>query len=126
MTENTSHRVTLGIGSNMADGRRRVAEALDFLGSMLEDLECSTIYTTAAASGHGADYTNAVARGVSQLGYDELNLRLKRYETETGRTDEARRRGEVAVDIDIVMMDDEIVRPRDTAQDYFKIGFSQL
>ena len=67
-----------------------------------------------------------MARGVTKLGYDELNLRLKRYETEAGRTDEARRRGEVAVDIDIVMMDDAIVRPRDAAQDYFKIGFSQL
>lgn len=120
------HTAVLGIGSNMADGHRRVAEALEFLSSVLEEMEASSVYTTAAASGHGADYTNAVARGVTSFDYDELNRILKQYELEAGRTDEARRRGEVAVDVDIVMMDGDTVRPKDASQDYFRIGFSEL
>lgn len=126
MTAKVIHTAVLGIGSNMADGHRRVAEALDFLGSVLVEMKTSPIYTTAAVSGHGHDYANAVARGVTSLEYDELNRLLKQYEMAAGRTDEARRRGEVAVDVDIVMMDGDTVRPKDASQDYFRIGFSQL
>ena len=47
-------------------------------------------------------------------------------EYDFGRDSEARERGDVPLDVDIVLFDAEIVRPRDFSQSFFRIGYESL
>lgn len=69
---------------------------------------------------------NAVLSGYSDIPFEKLNKDLKAYELKHGRDSEARRKGEVPIDLDIVKWDGEILRPRDYAADYFRKGLTEI
>jgi len=118
------HTFTLSLGTNMADGTLRLTECTRFLENILTDLRRSEIYSTPDVSHpESAPYTNMVVRGDSALDADRLNALLKDYEKQCGRRHDSR---EVAIDLDIVMCDDTVLRPRDFAQTYFSIGYNQV
>lgn len=119
-------KVVLSIGSNYSDREKNVAEALAWLGSILEGMKRSSIYETPDVAGHSANYFNAVAMGETSLSIEALDLSLKDYELRQGRDAEARRKGHVPVDIDIVIWNGEIKRPRDFRHDFFRIGFREI
>ena len=54
---------------------------------------------------------------------EELGALMKRWEREAGRIAHSK---SVPLDIDIVVFDGQVVRPRDFAQEYFKIGYRAL
>lgn len=117
-------RVVLSIGSNCR--YEEVGIAMLWLDSILSDCEMSHEYLTPALQGYGPQYTNAVVSGCTSMTYDELDRLLKQYEREHGRDEAARERGDVPVDIDIVVWDGEVVRPRDFRHDFFQIGWRTL
>lgn len=130
--------VVLGIGSNFGDRRKNVGRAVEWLLDLLEDVEVSSIYETPpmpSSSGKGmpvpvsgvtSDYMNCVVAGSYCGSIDELNRKLKEYETANGRDIYCRSHGLVPVDIDIVVASGEILRPRDYSASFFRIGYSQL
>lgn len=118
--------VFIGVGSNTDDKDRQVAEALTFLSTVLQNMESSSVYDTEALNGRDASYSNAVAVGLTRLPADELKVLLKLYERSRGRTAECKRQGLVPIDLDIVVFDNEILRPDDMARDYFLRGYSEL
>ncbi|MCH5224494.1 MAG: 2-amino-4-hydroxy-6-hydroxymethyldihydropteridine diphosphokinase [Muribaculaceae bacterium] len=118
--------VVISIGSNCGDRYKNVETALEWLKSILIEVQCSEIYETPCALKSGSPYVNAVLKGVYQgLGYD-LEERLKEKEHQMGRNVECRKRGEVPVDIDIVVMDGEVVKEWDFRQKFFQIGYIQI
>lgn len=118
------HTYILSLGTNMADGTLRLTECTRFLETILTDLSRSEIYSTPDISHpESAPYTNMVVRGNCTLESDSLNALLKDYEKQCGRRHNSR---EVTIDIDLVMCDDTIIRPRDFAQTYFSIGYNQI
>lgn len=116
-------RVVIGVGSNSPDKNRRIEDAMNFLASLLVGFEGSSVYSTPALNGLEDDYLNAVVSGDTELLLDELARRLKEFERECGR------RGDdeyVAVDLDIVIADGTVLRPRDMAREYFQRGYREL
>lgn len=97
-----------------------------WIGSLLDDMQSSDVYETPEVHGYGASYFNAVASGKTGLELEEFNRRLKVYERDCGRTDEARIRKEVPIDIDIVIWDGEIIRPVDFSREFFRIGYEDI
>lgn len=119
-----SVQVVLSVGSNCRYSE--VGKAMEWLGNILDSCRHSHEYLTPALQGYGDPYTNAVVAGVTSADYSEFETMLKRYERERGRDECARERGDVPIDIDIVIWDGEVVRPRDFRQDFFQTGYRAL
>jgi len=67
-----------------------------------------------------------VVEAETSLTLHDLGIKLKETEIEAGRDDECRELGLVPLDMDIVVFDSKILRPRDFAQSFFRIGLKQL
>lgn len=120
------NEVVLSIGSNVTPRYERVVDALSKLKGILEDCMASDIYETPEIHGIGRPYMNAVMTGTTNMSLDDLHQRTKQLELQAGRDAEARMRGEVYVDIDIVIWNREVIRPNDFRQTFFKIGAESL
>ena len=120
------NRVVLCIGSNLEPRHARVSESIKKISFLLDAMRYSALYETPEIHGIGRPYVNVVVAGNCPLDLDNLNAQCKRLEEEAGRTPEARSRGDVPVDIDIVIWNGEVVRPNDARQHFFRIGAAQL
>ena len=119
-------KVVIGVGSNCGDRRKSVSEAINWLKTLLIQVKVSDIYETPCARKTGKPYMNAVLSGVYQgIGYDLEDI-LKEKEIKMGRTSECRDKGDVPVDLDIVIMDNDIIRQWDFRQKFFQIGYTQI
>lgn len=98
-----------------------MTQAIEWLRGILEGLEASEVYFTEALDGHSPDYANAVAGGYTELCAEELTQMCKEYETHSGRIP-----GKIIIDIDVVMYDEDVLRPKDFAQSYFVKGFREI
>lgn len=117
---------TIGLGSNTPDKEERINAALKFLKELLDDPSISDIYDSQAFNGKDAPYLNAVVHGHSRLNYDKTLACLKEYEANHGRNREEKKEGEVAIDLDLVIWDFQIIRPKDFERHYFNRGYAQL
>ncbi len=118
--------VVIGVGSNCGDRDAAMADAIRELLGLLSGGRASSVYETPAAGGGTRPYLNAVVAGVTTLPDAELNRRLKRYEVLHGRDLASRLRGDVPIDLDLVLSGGEVVRPRDFSQRFFRIGYEEL
>lgn len=114
-------QAVISIGSNVEPKAQHVADAIAWLAETLTDVESSESYTTPPLRGVGEDYCNAVAIGFCTLPLEELNAKLKEYEAASGRLP-----GKIVIDLDIVMKDNEVLRPRDFQAEYFCHGYNEL
>lgn len=119
-------RAVIGIGSNTPDRTERVAAAIGWLGSVFSEGFHSSAYMTRALNGHDPDYLNAVMSVECDRTMDEVNAMLKDYEQTSGRTAVSKLHGEVPIDLDIVVWDGRIVRPKDFGYRYFLQGYDEL
>lgn len=120
----TTVDIVLSVGSNRSS--EDVVKAIDWIRTVLSRCEVSSIYQTPPIQGYGKPYKNAVVKGASNLEEDTLNTIIKEYELRNGRDAKARIEGNVPIDIDIVIRNGEVIRPRDFNQSFFQIGFSEL
>lgn len=104
-----------------------IQQALQWLTSKYTKLAQSSIYTTSPLSGKGSDYTNAVVivECAEEITATALQDLCKSYETECGRDEQARERGEVIIDLDVVFFAEECLRPEEVGREYFRKGFSE-
>lgn len=131
------HPVLISVSSNCGDRIRKCEDALAWLASVLKDAVSSSVYETediscknnsgvSASHPEKPKYMNAVIAGYSDIPFEKLNSILKTYELNHGRDSEARRKGEVPIDLDIVKWNGGILRPRDYAADYFRKGLTEI
>ncbi len=121
------NEVVISLGSNTDDRTRQIRVAIERLSAMLSGVVVSTVYETEAFSHpEQRPYANAVLKGMSDLGHDELSKQLKQLEANAGRDATARAAGLVPIDLDIVLWDRQVERPSDFTRPYFTIGFQQL
>lgn len=118
--------VTIGIGSNCGDRKELVNEAISWLKSVLMQTKCSEIYETPCALKVGKPYMNAVLTGFYSGDAFQLNDLLKEREREMGRTAACREKGDVPIDMDIVVCDNEVFKPWDYRQKFFRIGYEEI
>jgi len=112
-------RVIFSIGSNAEDRQIKVSEAVDELHSLVGDLRVSECFESPSYNGMGPDYVNVVAVGHSELPCDRLDVFCKAFEWQLGRDRDTECDGIVAVDIDIVVYDEKILKPLDYKQPEF-------
>lgn len=113
------------LGSNTPDAKQRLDEAADYIarcGSIVRGTDCYP--TVPEYAGEKAPYLNRILVVDSPLGEDELHAVLKDYESSVRKC--CQLPGLVNLDIDIVMRGQKVLRPRDYAANYFKIGFAKL
>ena len=118
--------MVISLGSNLPDGEAMIAQCVERLSGLITFDSALWVYTTPAISGKGPDYYNCVMSGVTLTDFIELSVKAKDVEYAMGRTEECKRLGAVPIDIDIVIFDNEIKRPRDFVQQYFTIGYGRL
>lgn len=118
--------VIISIGSNTAEKNNNVLKALNWFEGISDSFVSSGIYETPEVHGRGESYMNAVGRGYVSCNFETLLNLCKRYELLFGRTDEMRLLGKVPIDIDIVVWNDDIIRPLDFNREFFQIGYSEI
>lgn len=118
--------VVLSFGANCGNRDKAVEEAMQWCSRFLENFRKSSIYETDPFGHPGPRYMNSVAIGFYKSDPDYLESECKRYELAHGRNDETRRNNLVPIDIDIVMIDDVILRPRDFRCEFFQKGYREV
>lgn len=114
----------ISIGSNLPDGQRHVEKAIEWLRSIGHSCESSSIYSTPSINGDGTLYFNAVLRGIFPWNPEAMSERCKDYEASCGRI---HIKGmPVIIDLDVVMFNGMVLRPKDASRSYFKLGYSEL
>ena len=100
----------LSIGSNI-EATKNIDFAIYELGLILSNIEISSYYKNRAVGFEGDDFINLVIAGDSSLGFEELNINLKKIEDLSGRNRSAPKFSARTLDIDIVLQidDDEII-----------------
>jgi 2-amino-4-hydroxy-6-hydroxymethyldihydropteridine diphosphokinase len=95
--------IYLGLGSNQ-DRDHHLGLALDFLAALLVDVQCSPVYSSAAAGCVGDDFFNVVLSGRTDLSLGQLSDVLKRFEARYARV--LAPRIVLPMDIDILLYGD--------------------
>jgi len=117
---------TIGVGSNSADREERVNRAIEHVSKFLTKCSVSSIYESDAINGKDAPYLNAVIHGLSPVNNTALVKFLKDWEMQEGRRQDDVANGEVSIDLDLVIFDSRILRPKDFERHYFNIGYREL
>lgn len=120
------HSVVLSLGSNVDAREVFVADAIRWLKGVMRVDGCSAIYSTEECHGCDRIYSNSVVSGEIACSVGDFNILLKSYELSMGRDEEARKKGDVPVDLDIVIADDTVLRPKDFSRRFFQIGFEMI
>lgn len=123
---NNIHKAYLSLGSNTPDRLERMRAAMEFTATLGREVCASEIYETPALNGHDAAYLNAVVRVTTSLERSIVEIMAKNWEKRAGRRPEHKKLGAVCIDIDLVIWDDEILRPVDFHRNYFSRGYDQL
>ena len=118
--------VIIGVGSNCGNRKELVETAISWLKGILMQVECSDIYETPCALKVGKPYLNAVVKGFYNGDGMQLQDVLKDKEKVMGRTAACRDKGDVPIDMDIVVCNEEIWKEWDFRQKFFKIGYDQI
>ena len=121
-----NNAVVLSIGSNSADRDAQMTNCIAWLRGIATPTKLSSVYNSPASNGKDPDYLNAVAEITSTLTHPELTKLLKDYERQCGRTPQSKSLGSIPIDIDIVMWNGEVLRPKDFAQYYFAKGWNEI
>lgn len=120
------NKVVLSLGSNSHDKDDQMQKCISWLKTFLENVSVSSIYETAALNGVDANYLNAVFIGYTDDDYEEIKFITKKYEVSCGRTKESKIKSSIPIDIDVVVWNDDIIKPADFTQEYFQIGMLEI
>lgn len=118
--------VVLSLGSNCVERSKMMSDCIDWLFDLLSNANVSKIYETKALNGVDNNYLNAVLSGYTKEEYNVLNEKIKQYEIECGRTKESKSLGVIPIDVDIVILNDDVIRNNDYNQAYFQIGWNEI
>ncbi len=117
----------LSLATNTPDKHAQMNHAIEELRAIDSTLSVSTAYETDPVGNREQPrYLNAVAIIETSWDYESLHGRLKELEQLHGRTPESKAQGAIPLDIDIVVWNGEVLRPRDWEQTYFTIGLREL
>ena len=116
----------LVMGSNFGEREAILQSSLSRMADFCSVVRRSEIYESNDCLGKGRKYLNIVLQIATLSDEPEIIRRLKLLECEFGRTLESRERGEVPLDIDIVIWNGEIRRPVDFKSAYFICGYKKM
>lgn len=126
MSNTETNSCTIGLGSNTPDREEQIKKAIDFLRDRLSKCDVSSVYESEAFNGKDAPYFNAVVHGYTSDDYDTVISSLKTWEAEAGRTKAETSVGIIPIDLDLVIWNQHIKRPKDFERHYFNQGYREL
>lgn len=115
------HRAVISLGSNTADKEQKLRQAIEMLGVKI--VQSSGAYDDPIDNNPGHPYLNLIAQIETELEHDALREHFKELERRLGRD---RLSDTVAIDIDIVVFEDTVMRPTDFARPYFRTGYKLM
>ena len=109
----------LSVGSNI-NAEANIILAIEKLQKILEKTKYSSVHQTKAEGFEGDDFLNLVMSGDCELSFDDLNLKLKEIEDQSGRKRDVPKFSARTLDIDIVLQidEDEIIFESDEIEKY--------
>lgn len=111
----------------MASGEKNMCEAIRQIEQKAQSAKFSTIYETDPIGEHKhAKYKNCVGQIHTTESFEEWQLFFKSVEKTYGRTPELRTQGNVPIDLDIVIWNEEVKRPKDLAAEFLRKGLDEL
>ena len=117
---------TVGLGSNTADRSCQIGQAIEHLLGYLENASASSVYESEAFNGKDEPYFNAVVHGYTSHDRETIVKYLKEWEAACGRTMEDTLKGMIKIDLDLVIWNEHILRPKDFERHYFNCGYREL
>ncbi len=117
---------TIGLGSNTEDREFQITQAIEHLCGYFHRCAVSSVYESEAFNGVDKPYYNAVLHGYTNHSYDDVIKFLKAWEEECGRTQLQNMEGNIVIDLDLVIWDSRIKRPRNFERHYFNKGYREL
>lgn len=121
----SKHTALICLGANTPDAAARISDATDMLRSLCLIGRITPAYRTAPEyAGETVPYLNRVLELSTAYAFDELSALTKRYQTAVRNAADAAPL--IAIDIDIVVWDGEVIRPADYNSAYFRKGLPLL
>ena len=114
------------IGSNSGEREKNIEDAIIFIGKLSSITKMSPVYESPDCLGSGKKYLNAVIMIDTHLSEQSLNGMFKDYERKAGRSEEKNMLGDVPIDIDVVVWNNDIRRAKDFNAKYFIIGYQNM
>lgn len=109
----------LSLGSNH-DGADNMSHARRLLAGLFPDISFTSDLENEAVDGGRGVYLNCLAKGFTALNADGLNAELKQIEKACGDSREARLRGVVSMDVDLLQLGDMVYHERDWQRPYVR------
>ena len=120
------HTCLLCLGSNL-DGATRLSAARHALLSHFSDIRFSQeMVTEAIGIGFLSPFHNQVAHFTTRLYTEEVRAILKGIEQSQGRLPKDKANGIVKLDIDLLVYDDGVLKPKDLEREFVRIGLEEL
>ena len=113
----TRHKVILAFGSNTADRRMKVSQALQFCSCHIDIEKTSPAVETEPVGLESPMFVNQTARGATTLSLDELTAFTKYVEESLGRK-RPTLSNEIHIDIDIMLYDGKKLHENDWQKNY--------
>jgi 2-amino-4-hydroxy-6-hydroxymethyldihydropteridine diphosphokinase len=109
----------LSLGSNI-NAEANIILAIEKLQKILEKTKYSSVHQTKAEGFEGDDFLNLVMSGDCELSFEDLNLKLKEIEDQSGRKRDVPKFSARTLDIDIILQidEDEIIFESDEIEKY--------
>ncbi len=110
-----SHRIYIGIGSNLGDRRANTTEAMDRITKIPDTrvVRASSLYESEPLGNAKTWFVNSVIEIETELGAEPLLKRLKAIEDAMGRKRvKGKRWGSRIIDLDILLSENEVVDKR--------------
>lgn len=121
------NQILISLGSNMPCGIENIESAIRKIRAKAIFARFSSIYDTDPIGKHKhARYQNCVGQIHSAEPFENWHSFFKLLEVETGRNELLRAQGDVPLDIDIVIWNEDVIRPRDLMADYLKKGLEEI
>ncbi|MCI6338119.1 MAG: 2-amino-4-hydroxy-6-hydroxymethyldihydropteridine diphosphokinase [Prevotella sp.] len=120
----TLHNVLIALGSNTGNRQGNLSEALVKCKDFIQTNRLSPVIETKPIGHTNNPYLNQLFSGTTSLTLEKLLDNTKRIENEMGR--DRSNRGNVAIDIDIILYDQQKLHFTDWERDYIKQLLTQL
>ncbi len=115
-----SHRILISLGSNCRQNAH-IQWASQRLATFIDNPFFSKILWTHDNKGGSSMYMNRLVAGISDMTVEEIELKLKGFEQETGRSHDA-----VTIDLDLMLYDDVRYHLRDWPRPYIQLLLSDV
>ena len=120
------NKVILCLGSNQ-DCESNMSSAGELLRRYFCRISFSDpVYTDPVGLSGSGQFLNQVAVAYTDCRPEEVRLALKTMERTLGRTEERKEKGQIPIDIDLLLWNDEILKPADWAREYIQLLYRSV